>query len=61
VHTGPDPGGPERVRVRLGAGHEIAHVTQRHIAQIVGRQSQSAMLMLASLLVAVLAAKQQPE
>ncbi|CAH1747626.1 Peptidase M48 [Thauera humireducens] len=38
-------------------GHEIAHVTQRHIAQIVGKQSQSAMLMLASLLVAVLAAR----
>jgi len=38
-------------------GHEIAHVTQRHIAQIVGKQSQSAMLMMASLLVAVLAAR----
>src|SRR5690606_13112527 len=38
-------------------GHEIAHVTQRHIAQIVGKQSQSAMLMVASLLVAVLAAR----
>ncbi len=38
-------------------GHEIAHVTQRHIAQIVGKQSQSAMLMIASLLVAVLAAR----
>ena len=38
-------------------GHEIAHVTQRHIAQIVGKQSQSAMLMIASMLVAVLAAR----
>ncbi|MDI3513289.1 MAG: M48 family metalloprotease [Gammaproteobacteria bacterium] len=38
-------------------GHEIAHVTQRHIAQIVGKQSQSAMLMVASMLVAVLAAR----
>ena len=38
-------------------GHEIAHVTQRHIAQIVGKQSQSAMFMIASLLVAVLAAR----
>jgi len=38
-------------------GHEVAHVTQRHIAQIVGKQSQSAMLMMASLLVAVLAAR----
>ncbi|MCK0512503.1 beta-barrel assembly-enhancing protease [Aromatoleum buckelii] len=38
-------------------GHEIAHVTQRHIAQLVGKQSQSSMVMLASLLVAVLAAR----
>ncbi|PLX74925.1 MAG: peptidase M48 [Azoarcus sp.] len=38
-------------------GHEIAHVTQRHIAQIVGKQSQAGILMLASLLVAVLAAR----
>ncbi|MBS0510822.1 MAG: M48 family metallopeptidase [Proteobacteria bacterium] len=38
-------------------GHEIAHVTQRHIAQIVGKQSQAGMAMLASLLIAVLAAR----
>ena len=37
--------------------HEIAHVTQRHIAQLIGHQSQSAMVMLASLIVAVLAAR----
>ena len=37
-------------------GHEIAHVDQRHIARMVGKQSQSNLLMLASLLVAVLAA-----
>lgn len=38
-------------------GHEIAHVTQRHIAQLFGKQSQTSMVMLASLLVAVLAAR----
>jgi len=38
-------------------GHEIAHVTQRHIAQLFGRQGQSSMIMLASLLVAILAAR----
>lgn len=38
-------------------GHEIAHVTQRHIAQLFGRQSQSSMIMLTSLLVAILAAR----
>ena len=38
-------------------GHEIAHVTQRHIAQLFGKQGQASMVMLASLLVAVLAAR----
>ncbi len=38
-------------------GHEIAHVTQRHIAQLFGKQGQASMVMLASLLVAILAAK----
>lgn len=38
-------------------GHEIAHVTQRHIAQLFGKQSQTSMVMLASLLVAILAAR----
>lgn len=38
-------------------GHEIAHVTQRHIAQLFGQQSQSSMIMLTSLLVAILAAR----
>ena len=37
--------------------HEIAHVTQRHIARMVGKQGQFGVLMLASLLVAILAAK----
>ena len=38
-------------------GHEIAHVTQRHIAQLFGRQSQAGMIMMASVLVAILAAR----
>ena len=38
-------------------GHEVAHVTQRHIAQLFGKQSQASMVMLASLLVAILAAR----
>nr|MBL8456862.1 M48 family metallopeptidase [Zoogloeaceae bacterium] len=38
-------------------GHEIAHVTQRHIAQLFGKQSQMGMVMLASILVAILAAR----
>jgi len=38
-------------------GHEVAHVEQHHIARMVGKQAQSSMIMLASLLIAVLAAR----
>lgn len=38
-------------------GHEIAHVTQRHIAQLYGKQSQASMVMLATMLIAILAAR----
>jgi predicted Zn-dependent protease len=37
--------------------HEIAHVTQRHIARMIAQQNQSAILSLASLAVAILAAR----
>lgn len=57
VHTGLLLAAESESELASVLGHEIAHVTQRHIAQIVGKQSQSSMLMLASLLVAVLAAK----
>lgn len=40
-------------------GHEIGHVNQRHIAQLVGKQKQLGMLMLASLLAAVAAHNSQ--
>ena len=42
-------------------GHEIAHVTQRHIAQIYGKQGQSTLLVLGSLLVGALAAGSNPD
>lgn len=38
-------------------GHEVAHVTQRHIAQLFGKQGEASMIMLASMLVAVLASR----
>lgn len=41
--------------------HEISHVTQHHIARMVGKQSQSAMLSLATLLVGILAARNSPQ
>ncbi len=57
IHTGLILAAESESEFASVLGHEIAHVTQRHIAQIVGKQSQSAMLMIASLLVAVLAAR----
>jgi predicted Zn-dependent protease len=35
--------------------HEIGHVTQRHIAQLIGKQKQMSMVMLASILAAIAA------
>lgn len=42
-------------------GHEIAHVTQRHIAQMVGSQGRSMAVMLGSLLIGALAANSNPQ
>ncbi|GHU20801.1 hypothetical protein AGMMS50243_16690 [Betaproteobacteria bacterium] len=61
VHTGLLLAAESESELAGVLGHEIAHVTQRHIAQIVGKQSQSMMLMLASLLVAALAARNNPQ
>jgi len=57
VHTGLILAAESESELASVLGHEIAHVTQRHIAQMVGHQSQAGMVMLASLLVAVLAAR----
>lgn len=56
VHTGLLLAAQSESELASVLGHEIAHVTQRHIAQIIGKQSQSSLMMVASLLVAVLAA-----
>lgn len=41
--------------------HEIAHVDQHHIARMVGKRQQTSMIMLASMLLAVLAARDSPD
>ena len=38
-------------------GHEIGHVTQRHIARMIGQQKQDALIPLAAMLLAALAAR----
>ncbi|NMG44397.1 M48 family metalloprotease [Aromatoleum toluvorans] len=57
VHTGLILAAESESELASVLGHEVAHVTQRHIAQMFGKQSQTSMVMLASLLVAVLAAR----
>ncbi len=42
-------------------GHEIGHVSQRHVARMLGNQKQDALIPLAALLLAVLAAKSSPD
>ena len=41
--------------------HELSHVTQRHIARLLGRQSRQTPLVLGALILAVLAASKNPE
>jgi beta-barrel assembly-enhancing protease len=41
--------------------HEIAHVTQRHIARIIAQQKQSTVWSIAALAVAILAARSNPD
>lgn len=57
VHTGLILAAQAESELAGVLSHEIAHVTQRHIARMVGQQGRTTMLMLASMLVAVLAAK----
>ncbi|HPR06203.1 MAG TPA: M48 family metalloprotease [Denitromonas sp.] len=57
VHTGLILSARSESELASVLAHEISHVEQHHIARLVGKQSQSSMIMLASLLVAVLAAR----
>jgi predicted Zn-dependent protease len=42
-------------------GHEIGHVSQRHIARMIGQQKQDVLIPLAAILLAALAAKSSPD
>lgn len=55
VHTGLILAAQSESELAGVLGHEIGHVTQRHIAQLIGKQKQMSMMMLASLLAAVAA------
>ncbi len=57
VHTGLILAAQTESELAGVLAHEVSHVTQRHIARMLGKQSQTSMIMLASLLLAVLAAR----
>lgn len=57
IHTGLLLAAQSESEVASVVSHEIAHVTQRHIARILDQQKQSAVLGLAALAVAILAAR----
>lgn len=56
VHTGLIAVAQTESELATVLGHEIAHVTQRHIARMFGEQRQASMLALASLVLGLLAA-----
>ena len=61
VHTGLILAAQSESELAAVLGHEIAHVTQRHLARIIAKQEQSAMTSLAALAVAILAARSNPQ
>ncbi len=61
VHTGLILAAQSESELAAVLGHEIAHVTQRHLARIIAKQEQSAITSLAMLAVAILAARSNPQ
>lgn len=57
IHTGLLLAAQSESEVAGVVAHEIAHVTQRHIARMIGQQSQSQLMSLAAMAVAILAAR----
>ncbi len=61
VHTGLVLAAQSEAEMASVLGHEIAHVTQRHIARQLDRQSQMQMAAIAGLIIALLAARSNPD
>lgn len=57
IHTGLVLGAQAESELAGVLSHEIAHVTQRHIARMVGKQNQAGLITIATMLVAILAAR----
>ena len=61
VHTGLILAAQSESELAAVLGHEIAHVTQHHLARIITKQEQSTITSLAGLAVAILAARSNPQ
>ncbi len=61
VHSGLILAAQSESEVASVLAHEIAHVTQRHIARMLAKQDQAGIPMLAALAVAILAARSSPD
>ena len=61
VHTGLLAATDTESELASVLGHEIAHVTQRHISRMIGQQQQMQMPMLAALAAAILLGRSRPD
>jgi predicted Zn-dependent protease len=61
VHTGLIRAAETESEVASVLGHEVAHVTQRHIARLFQQQQQAGLASLAAIALAVLAARSSPD
>jgi len=61
VHTGLILAAQSESELAAVLAHEIAHVTQHHLARIIAKQEQSMVTTLAALAVAILAARSSPQ
>jgi predicted Zn-dependent protease len=61
VHTGLISAAESESEVAAVLAHEVAHVTQRHIARMLGQQQQMQLPMLAALAAAILLGRSNPD
>jgi predicted Zn-dependent protease len=61
VHTGLILTAQSESELAAVLAHEVAHVTQRHIARLVAQQERSSMLSMAAVALAILAARSNPQ
>jgi predicted Zn-dependent protease len=61
VHTGLMLTAQSESEVAAVLGHEVAHVTQRHLARMIDKEKQSMITSLAAMAVAILASRSNPQ